>query len=132
MRKEGVLTFDEKDEEFAVTLINSGLKRNVARTLIYLAGAKEAISRDIELGAKLRQPEASIAMKELREAGWIEEREVKREGKGRPLKSYKLAVSLKEIINNLEEKKQREAEQNLQNIERLRSLSNTFEQPSKK
>ena len=128
MKKEGVLVFDEKDEEFAETLMNIGLKRNVARTLIYLASAREALSKDIELRANLRQPEASIAMRELREAGWIEEKEIKKEGKGRPLKSYKLAVPLKEIINNLEQKKQKETEQDLKNIERLRNLSKSLKE----
>ncbi len=131
MRKEQVFVLDEKDEEFAGTLINIGLKRNVARTLIYLANAGETVSRDIELGADLRQPEVSIAMRELREEGWIEEREIKKEGKGRPLKCYKLSVPLKEIINYFEQRKQREAEQDLKNIARLRNLSRSLEKTEK-
>lgn len=131
MKKEAVSVLDEKDEEFAQTLMNIGLKRNVARTLIYLANAGETVSRDIELGADLRQPEVSIAMRELREEGWIEEREIKKEGKGRPLKCYKLAVPLKDIINYFEQKKQKEAEQDLKNIQRLRNLSKALEKAEK-
>lgn len=131
MKKEAVFVLDEKDEEFAQTLMNIGLKRNVARTLIYLANAGETVSRDIELGADLRQPEVSIAMRELREEGWIEEREIKKEGKGRPLKCYKLAVPLKDIINYFEQKKQKEAEQDLKNIQRLRNLSKALEKAEK-
>ena len=53
------------------------------------------------MGTSMRQPEVSIAMRALRQNNWIEEHEVKREGKGRPMKVYKLTVPIEEIIQAL-------------------------------
>lgn len=62
-------------EEFASILMKIGLKRNVAKVLTYLAGVEEATSREIEMGSDLRQPEVSIAMREIRKLDWISERD---------------------------------------------------------
>ncbi len=127
MRDEAVPVFDRNEEVITNLLVNIGLKRNMAKTLVYLANVDEAISRRVEMGAGLRQPEVSIAMRELRDKGWIDEWEKKKEGKGRPLKCYKLAIKLNDIIDFLEEEKRREARQDEERIERLRYLSTGIE-----
>lgn len=127
MRDEAVTVFGRDEEVITNLLVNIGLKRNMAKALVYLANVNDAISRRIEIGAGLRQPEVSIAMRELREKGWIEEWEKKKEGKGRPLKCYKLAIRLNDIIDFLEEEKQHEAKQDEERIERLRYLSTGIE-----
>lgn len=109
-------------EEFASILMNIGLKRNVAKVLTYLAGVEEATSREIEVGSDLRQPEVSIAMRELRNLDWISERDEKNPGKGRPYRIYNLNKSLPEIIEYLEREKTRETEQVMLQIERLKEL----------
>jgi predicted transcriptional regulator len=68
-------------DEFASILMKIGLKRNVAKVLTYLAGVSEATSREIEMGSDLRQPEVSIAMREIRKLDWISERDEKNPGK---------------------------------------------------
>lgn len=123
MKKLAVSVLDDKDEESVSILMDIGLKRNVARTLIYLANADEVTSRSIELGADLRQPEVSIAMRQLKEENWVAVRDIKKEGKGRPLKSYKLSIPIQNIITHLEETKRKEAEKDLENIKKLRKLS---------
>jgi len=97
----------------------------LAKALVYLANVNESVSRNIELGAGLRQPEVSIAMRELRERGWIEEWEQKKEGKGRPLKCYRLSVELCDIIDHLDDSRKRDAQQDEETITTLRSLSRT-------
>ena len=65
-------------------------------------------------------------MKELKEWGWVKERELKKKGKGRPLKSYKLTLDLKEIASELIEKKReeiRKIEKDLKELEELVGLS---------
>ena len=56
----------------------------------------------------LRQPEVSIAMQWLRRKGWINKRNMKKEGKGRPVHGYRLSKEfdeiLEEIIQDLSEK----------------------------
>jgi len=117
--------FDQDEEVMANLLGNIGLKRNLAKALVYLANVNESVSRNIELGAGLRQPEVSIAMRELRERGWIEEWEQKKEGKGRPLKCYRLSVELCDIIDHLDDSRKRDAQQDEETIATLRSLSRT-------
>jgi predicted transcriptional regulator len=109
-------------EEFASILMKIGLKRNVAKVLTYLAGVSEATSREIEMGSDLRQPEVSIAMREIRKLDWISERDEKNPGKGRPYRIYKLNKSLPEIIEYLEAEKARESEIVMKQIEKLKTL----------
>jgi predicted transcriptional regulator len=109
-------------DEFASILMKIGLKRNVAKVLTYLAGVEEATSREIEMGSDLRQPEVSIAMREIRKLDWITERDEKSPGKGRPYRIYKLNRSLPEIIEYLEGEKERESEMVMRQIERLKAL----------
>ncbi|MFA5348670.1 MAG: ArsR family transcriptional regulator [Methanoregula sp.] len=109
MRTENVMYFTEKEEEFANLLIEIGTKKNVAKVLVFLANTPEATSRAIERGTDLRQPEVSIAMWYLTEQGWIRSREHKAENKGRPVKIYELAKPIGEILDSIEKKKEREA-----------------------
>lgn len=115
---------DQKVErdEFASILMRIGLKRNVAKVLTYLAGVAEATSREIEIGSDLRQPEVSIAMREIRKLDWITERDEKNPGKGRPYRIYQLNRSLPEIVEYLEGEKSKESERMMRQIEKLKSL----------
>ncbi|MGZ4902355.1 MAG: ArsR family transcriptional regulator [Halobacteriota archaeon] len=125
MRDESMPVFDQNEEIVANLLCDIGLKRNLAKALVYLANVEESVSRSIELGAGLRQPEVSIAMRELRERGWTEEWEQKKEGKGRPLKCYRLSVPLPDIIDTLGKSKRLEAQRDEESIDMLRTLSSS-------
>lgn len=115
---------DQKVErdEFASILISIGLKRNVAKVLTYLAAASEATSREIEIGSGLRQPEVSIAMREIRRLDWVMERDEKNPGKGRPYRIYRLSKSLPEIVEFLEAEKSKESQRIMTQIEKLKFL----------
>jgi predicted transcriptional regulator len=112
----------EKDEEIADILISLGMSRNMAMSLAYLQNMNSATSIDLERVVRLRQPEVSITMKQLEERGWINEREEKMPGKGRPFKIYSLKVGFKEIIAQLEKQQQRAADEAKANVERLKEL----------
>jgi len=120
MRTENVMYFTEKEEEFANLLIEIGTKRNVAKALVFLANIPEATSHEIERGTDLRQPEVSIAMWHLMEQGWIKSRESKAESKGRPVKIYELAKPITEILDSIEKKEEKEANNQLVHIQKLR------------
>ena len=60
------------DEEIVSLLVDMGVSRKTAKTLTYLSKVDESISKTIEEETKLRQPEVSTALKELRGRGWIE------------------------------------------------------------
>ncbi len=122
MRKIPAPALNIEREEFASILMKIGLKRNVAKVLTYLAGVEEATSREIEMGSDLRQPEVSIAMREIRKLEWVSERDEKNPGKGRPYRIYKLNKSLPEIIQHLEGEKAKESELIMRQIEKLKAL----------
>ena len=108
--------------EFVEALRSINVPRNVASVITYLSNVDEATSREIEMGTNLRQPEVSIGMRALRENNWIEERDVKVGGKGRPMKVYKLNVPIEEIIKYYEDVKNREAAKTMQAIQRLKDI----------
>lgn len=81
--------------------METGLSKNLARTLVVLAARGETTSLDVETSATLRQPEVSLAMKELRQRRWVVKRDVKREGKGRPLHAYRLAKPFERIVEEI-------------------------------
>lgn len=122
MKLEKVLTFTEKEEEMADLLSDVGLKKNVAKVLVYLANTEEATSREIERGTDLRQPEVSIAMRTLSEKEWISNRESKAESKGRPVKIYNLSKPMTEIVDTLEKDKKEEIENQLEIIKKIRKI----------
>ena len=115
--------FDKKDEEIADALISLGMSRNAAVTLAYMQNTNSATSIELERSTRLRQPEVSLAMRQLKEFNWITEREEKKKlGKGRPYKIYSLKVGFNDIIAQLE-KRQKEAVSEAQaKIERLREF----------
>jgi predicted transcriptional regulator len=115
---------DEKDEKIADALISLGISRTVARALSFLQNVNETTSIELERGTGLRQPEISIAMKELEEHGWISEREEKKPGKGRPNKVYSLKVSFNGIIAELERQQRKAVDEMQKNIKRLKALGN--------
>ena len=122
MKKLDFKQLDDKDEELAEILISLGMSRSVARTLSYLQDVEEATSIDLERATGLRQPEVSIAMKELNPFDWVEEREEKKTGKGRPYKIYSLKVGFKDIIAHLEKQQKKIINDTLESIERLKEL----------
>jgi predicted transcriptional regulator len=99
------------------------VQRNVAGLITYLANTNDATSRQIEMGTDLRQPEVSIAMRTLRQNNWIDERDFKAEGKGRPMKIYKLRVPIEKIIQHYEVEKNSEAAKTMQAIQRLKDIA---------
>jgi predicted transcriptional regulator len=125
MRESTVRILDDKDMEFVETLRTLDVPRNVATLITFLANVEEASSREIEMGSDLRQPEVSIAMRTLRDNQWIEEKEIKREGKGRPMKVYSLRASIDGIIKHFEEEKLHESAQAMESIQRLKQLIST-------
>jgi len=116
-------TLDERDMEFVETLRDLGVLRNMALLIAYLAGTEEASSKDIETGADLSQSGVSIAVRTLREKGWIEERRIKGGKKGRLMKVYKLKVEIDEIIRHFERMKLHESAQVMMSIQRLKELA---------
>ena len=120
MRKEVVQYLSEKEEEFASLLIDIGMKRNVAKVLVFLVNTQEATSWALERGIGLRQPEVSLAVKYMAEQGWISRRDTPSVRKGRPNKIYALAMPVKDIIAAIEKNTKNEVNKQLTLVKKIR------------
>ena len=100
-----------------------GVSKNVASLITYLKDVENGSTRDIEMATDMRQPEVSIAMRTLRDMGWILERDVKSLGKGRPKKIYALGATIEKIIEHFEAEKNQESAKTVEAIQRLKELS---------
>jgi predicted transcriptional regulator len=110
------------DDEIVGLLIDMGVSKKTARTLTYLSHVDESISRNIEANTNLRQPEVSTALKELRGRGWIEKQDIRKEGKGRPIHSYKMVVPFDRAVKTLVKEKKNEINEIQNTIKRLKEL----------
>ena len=103
-------------------LVNTGMAKNMAKTLVFLKKKNETTSVEIETSTALRQPEVSIAMQELRRRRWVTKRDIKKEGKGRPVHSYKLALPFESIIRQIEEEESKRIQRIETNLKSLREF----------
>jgi predicted transcriptional regulator len=111
------------DHEIIDLLVSMGLSRKAATTLTFLSHKEETDARQIERNTELRQPEVSTAIKELYTLGWIEKRDMKGKGRGRPIHFYRLNVPLDIAIKTIVDGKKTEIEQIEVNIKRLKELT---------
>jgi len=121
MRRESMTYFTKKEEEFIDVLTDLGMKRIVAKVLIFLSNTPEASSQAIERGTDLSQPEVSIAVHDLIGRGWISNHVSKPEGMGRPMKKYRLAKPFPQIIEIIETEKKKAASRQLLLLSKLRN-----------
>lgn len=112
--------FSKKDETLVEMLTNTGMPKNVAKTLAFLRKKEETTSVEIEISTALRQPEVSIAMQELRRRKWVTKRDIKKEGKGRPVHAYKLSIPFEKIVDALDKDERKRIERIEANIEALK------------
>jgi predicted transcriptional regulator len=117
--------FSKKDETLVEMLMNTGMAKNVAKTLAFLRKKEETTSVEIEISTALRQPEVSIAMQELRRRKWVTKRDIKKEGKGRPVHAYKLSIPFDKIVEALEKEERKRIERIEANIEALKTAVQT-------
>ena len=62
-------------------------------------------------------------MQELRRRKWVVKRDIKKEGKGRPVHSYKLALPFEKIIETIEKEERKKIEDIENNIKALKQAA---------
>ena len=110
-----------RDETLVDLLARTGISNNVAVSLVFLSKREETTSREIEKATVLRQPEVSIAMQELRRRRWVEKRDIKREGKGRPIHAYRLTVPLETIVDGIAREERVKIDEIESNLRKLKN-----------
>lgn len=101
-------------------MMRTGMPRNVAKALVFLATRDETTSVEIEKATGLRQPEVSIAMQDLRKRRWVDKRDIKKEGKGRPVHAYRLAVPFGDIVESIAREERRKMDEIQAIVRRLK------------
>jgi len=109
-----------RDDTTVEMLVKTGMPKNVAKALVFLSAREETTSVDIEKGTGLRQPEVSIAMQELRRRRWVDKRDIKKEGKGRPVHAYRLSLPFAEIVESIAREERKKVEDIQGNVRRLK------------
>ncbi len=112
----------DEEKKLIDKLKKAGFQKNVAKTLVFVAGRDETKSREIENETMLRQPEVSIAMQELREKGWVTKRDIKKEGKGRPVHAYRLDKTMDEIVKEIEDNQNERIDNIKENTQEIKDL----------
>jgi predicted transcriptional regulator len=131
MKRKKSFVLDEKDDKAVQLFVDLGMPKNLAKTLMYISQVEECRSADVEQGADLRQPEVSVAMQELRRRGWVKKRDIKKQGKGRPVHMYRLTATLPEILKSFEKEKMKEVETIKQDLSELQNLIAQYEKRNK-
>lgn len=113
----------ERVERAIEVLSSTGMPKGTARTLAYLSSKGDwTTSKEIEEATSLRQPEVSIAVRNLLDRGWVMRDSLKRDSKGRPINIYRMNTDLSEVYRSIEieeMEKVAEVEENLAQIKKL-------------
>jgi len=112
-----------RDEVLVDLLVDTGMAKNLSKTLVFLSKREETTSVEIEKATGLRQPEVSIAMQDLRRRKWVEKRDIKKEGKGRPVHAYRLSVGWADILAQLDREEQAKIDRIEGNRKKLKSFA---------
>jgi len=123
MKQKNVYMLDKEDDKAVQLFVKLGMPKNLAKTLLCISQFDECRSADVEQGADLRQPEVSVVMQELRRRGWIKKRDLKKEGKGRPVHIYKTITDLSEILKAFEQEKLKEVESVKKGLSELKNIA---------
>jgi len=118
--------FKPQDKKIIDIFTELGMPKNLAKTLMYISQVDECRSAEIERGASLRQPEVSVAMQQLQQRGWIDKRDLKKKGKGRPVHIYKLTSPIDNIVKDFEKEKMHEVNEIKQDLSDLKKLIDTI------
>jgi predicted transcriptional regulator len=116
-------TLTEKELTLIELLQKAGTTPGTAKVLAVMAKGEETVSVRIEGLTSLRQPEVSIVMRDLIRRKWIKRRDIKKEGKGRPVHGYTLAVQFSDIIKEMEAEQRKRIQEVEQTLARLKRLA---------
>ena len=123
MTDDSPVVLTEKEYTVIDMLQTLGLPRTEATAIVCLKDCSELRSLHIEIVSGLRQPEVSVAMRPLKERGWVDERsEKKSKGKGRPVKYYQLILPFPQIVETLEDEFLKDNMDKMTALRRLREL----------
>lgn len=116
-----------KFDRLTEALIAARFQKHVAKTLAYiLTSNQRGRSVEMQRATSLKQPEVSVAIKQLRKRGWITRLDIKKKGKGRPVHEYRLKLPPKQILIELEAAERRRLAEIKKNIRLMGNIIKTL------
>lgn len=117
------MTDTSRYEKLTETLIAAKHSKNVAKTLAFLLTNNfRGRSVEIQKTTRLKQPEVSYAIKQLRKSGWLMKVEIKKDGKGRPVHEYKLKILPRQILAQIESVERERISDIKKNVKTMKSI----------
>lgn len=104
MKDKKIKIIDEEGEKLCVLLQKFGYNQKESKVLAFMLENAEGISRDIEQGTGLRQPETSIGLRKLAKADYMKRESIGTSKKGRPIFRYTFNMSIDKFKESLREK----------------------------
>ena len=101
MGSSAIAYLNDTEEEVIRLLVEIGMKAHEARLLAVFFRGIEPTSRDLERITNLRQPEVSIAITSLSKRKWVCVSSLINANKGRPVKIFKLAGAIDDILDEM-------------------------------
>jgi predicted transcriptional regulator len=119
-KHESIIMIMDKLKEL---LINVGVKKNTATILSLLLDGEARSTREIERAADLRQPETSLALKDLH--GFVSVTEQASSEKGRPNKVYRMSKEQgAKYLKQIASEKQKEIDAISANLGKIHEIIN--------
>lgn len=116
------MVLDDEDVQLAEALRELGLRKAESYLLTYLHLAGPSVSREVEMGTSLRQPEVSMAAKRLEEKELLDRYVSDERGGHRPMKTMEIQQDLSEVLDDLQREKEQEYRESLDLIQDARDL----------
>ena len=108
-------------DKLSELLIKIGVPKNTANVFAFLLDGEPRTARQIERVVDLRQPEVSIALKNLH--GFVSVTEQASENKGRPNKVYRMSKKQGDAyLKCIADEKQKEIDGIAANLEKIRRM----------
>ena len=126
MEYTSVPKMDEKDNEIANILIQTGMAKNTAKVFVAIKELDNPDTKQIMQFTGIMQPQISVAVRQLIDMGYIESKTDQTENRGRPISYFSLKKFIDKIISDIEETVQRKIDAEKQNIERLKVLTENY------
>lgn len=117
------IMFTRKERRMVESLQAMGYTKGLSNVLVYFSRCDNGRCKDIQTVTSLRQPEVSMALKTMKDKGWVGVRMLPTTAisKGRPVNDYVLKQPFENIVSEIAAREE-------QDLERKRAIINGLRQ----
>ena len=126
MKYNEVAQMDEQDNEIVNILTRTGMAKNTAKVFVAIKELDNPDTKQIMQFTGIMQPQISVAVRELRDMGYVESTSEQTENRGRPISYFSFKNSITEIINDIELMVEKRINAEKRELKRLRELTENY------